>query len=385
MAENLIEKITGYLTPDVINKASAYLKESPAATSTAMAGAVPALLGSVASLASTPTGATQLSGLLSSGNHDGSVLNNLPNLFGGGSGTTAALHQGQGLLSTLFGDKVDNVTSTIAGQSGLGKSSAASLMALAAPMVMGVIGRLRSTQGLNPTGLANLLTGQKPYIASALPPNLSHLASGIDVQGLQSVTVTPQAAQSGSKWWPLLLLLVAGLGLLLYLLGRKPPAAVPPPVASLTAPVEQVRLCGGETVPLTSGSFNYNLARFLAEAGTADLPKTFVFDNLNFDTGTTNLTPASRQTVNDLITILKACPTAQVQLAGHADSIGDPAANQTLSTERATAIQAMLVAAGVAPERLTTAGYGEDKPVASNDTEEGKARNRRTELIVLSK
>jgi OmpA-OmpF porin, OOP family len=385
MAENLIEKITGYLTPDVISKASAYLKESPAATSTAMAGAVPALLGSVASLASTPTGATQLSGLLSSGNHDGSVLNNLPNLFGGGSGTTAALHQGQGLLSTLFGDKVDNVTSTIAGQSGLGKSSAASLMALAAPMVMGVIGRLRSTQGLNPTGLANLLTGQKPYIASALPPNLSHLASGIDVQGLQSVTVTPQAAQSGSKWWPLLLLLVAGLGLLLYLLGRKPPAVIPPPVASLTAPVEQVKLCGGETVPLTSGSFNYNLARFLAEAGTADLPKTFVFDNLNFDTGTTNLTPASRQTVNDLITILKACPTAQVQLAGHADSIGDPAANQTLSTERATAIQAMLVAAGVAPERLTTAGYGEDKPVASNDTEEGKARNRRTELIVLSK
>jgi OmpA-OmpF porin, OOP family len=178
---------------------------------------------------------------------------------------------------------------------------------------------------------------------------------------------------------------VAGLGLLLYLLGRKPPAVIPPPVASLTAPVEQVKLCGGETVPLASGSFNYNLARFLAEAGTADLPKTFVFDNLNFDTGTTNLTPASRQTVNDLITILKACPTAQVQLAGHADSIGDPAANQTLSTERATAIQAMLVAAGVAPERLTTAGYGEDKPVASNDTEEGKARNRRTELIVLSK
>jgi OmpA-OmpF porin, OOP family len=385
MAENLIEKITGYLTPDVINKASAYLKESPAATSTAMAGAVPALLGSVASLASTPTGATQLSGLLSSGNHDGSVLNNLPNLFGGGSGTTAALHQGQGLLSTLFGDKVDNVTSTIAGQSGLGKSSAASLMALAAPMVMGVIGRLRSTQGLNPTGLANLLTGQKPYIASALPPNLSHLASGIDVQGLQSVTVTPQAAQSGSKWWPLLLLLVAGLGLLLYLLGRKPPAAIPPPVASLTAPVEQVKLCGGETVPLTSGSFNYNLAHFLAGASTGDLPKTFVFDHLNFDTGTTNLTPASRQTVNDLITILKACPTAQVQLAGHTDNTGDPAANQTLSMERATAIQAMLVAAGVAPERLTTAGYGEDKPVASNDTEEGKARNRRTELIVLSK
>jgi OmpA-OmpF porin, OOP family len=387
MAENLIEKITGYLTPDVISKASAYLHESPANTSTAMSGAVPALLGGVASLASTPTGATQLSGLLSSGNHDGSILNNLSNLFGGGTGTTAALHQGQGLLSTLFGDRVDTVTSTIAGQSGLGKSSASSLMALAAPLVMGVIGRLRSTQGLNPTGLANLLTSQKPYIASALPSSLSHLASGADVSGLQSVTIAPAAAQSGSKWWPLLLLLVAGLGLLLYLLGRRPPAVTPPVVnaPAVVAPTrEQVKLCGGETAPLTTGSFNYNLANFLAGEG-GDLPKTFVFDNLNFDTGTTNLTPASKQTVDDLIIILKACPTAQVQLAGHTDNTGDPAANQTLSTERAAAIQSMLVAAGVAPERLTTAGYGQDKPVASNDTEEGKARNRRTELIVLQK
>jgi outer membrane protein OmpA-like peptidoglycan-associated protein len=371
----------------VIGKASAYLHESPANTSTAMSGAVPALLGGVASLASTPTGATQLSGLLSSGNHDGSILNNLSNLFGGGAGTTAALHQGQGLLSTLFGDKVDTVTSTIAGQSGLGKSSASSLMALAAPLVMGVIGRLRSTQGLNPTGLANLLTSQKSYIASALPSSLSHLSSSTDVRGLESVTVTPVAAQSSSKWWPLLLLLVAGLGLLLYLLGRRPPAVTPPPVAMAPAPaaVEQVKLCSGENVGLTRESFNYNLARFLAGANTGEVPKTFVFDNLNFDTGTTNLTPASKQTVNDLITILKACPTAQVQLAGHTDNTGDPAANQTLSTERATAIQAMLVAGGVAPERLTTAGYGQDKPVASNDTEEGKARNRRTELIVLQK
>jgi OmpA-OmpF porin, OOP family len=388
MSENLIEKITGYLTPDVISKAAAYLHESPASTSKAMSGAVPALLGSVASVASTPTGATQLSGLLSSGNHDGSILNNLSNLFGGGTGTTAALHQGQGLLSTLLGDKVDSVTSAVSGYSGMGKSSAASLMALAAPLVMGVIGKLRSTQGLNPTGLANLLTGQKQYIAAALPPGLTHLASGIDVQGLQSVTVAPVAAQaSGGKWWPLLLLLVAGLGLLLYLLGRKPPAVTPPPVAAMApapAAIEQVKLCGGETAPLTTGSFNYNLANFLAGEG-GDVPKTFVFDNLNFDTGTTNLTPASKQTVDDLIIILKACPTAQVQLAGHTDNTGDPAANQTLSTERATAIQSMLAAGGVPADRITTAGYGQDKPVASNDTEEGKARNRRTELIVLKK
>jgi outer membrane protein OmpA-like peptidoglycan-associated protein len=134
-----------------------------------------------------------------------------------------------------------------------------------------------------------------------------------------------------------------------------------------------------------SGSFNYNVARYLVEGSDSELPKTFVFDNLNFDSATTNLTPPSRQTVNDLVVILKSCPNAQVQLAGHTDNTGDPASNQTLSQNRAGAIKDMLVAGGIAPERMTTVGYGQDRPIATNDTEDGKARNRRTELVVLKR
>jgi len=380
MSENLIEKITGYLTPDVISKVSAYVHESPTGAMSAMGAAVPALLGSVGSLASAPGGAGRIAELLSS--HDGSILTNLSNVFGGGAATGAVLQQGQSLLSTLFGGKSDAVAAAIAGHSGVGKTSAASLMALAAPLVMGVLGKLRSTQGLNATGLVSLLTNQKAAIASALPPSLAFLNSGVGVQGLESVTVAPIAAQASGgigKWWPLLLLLIGVLALLGYLMGRGKPDA------ASVAGLEQVKLCGGETVALMTGTFNYSLAHYLAAGGSAELPKTFVFDNLNFDSATTNLTPASRRTVDDLIVILKACPNAQIQLAGHTDNTGDAAANQTLSTDRATAIQGMLVNGGVAVDRITTVGYGQDKPIASNDTEDGKARNRRTELVVLKK
>jgi K(+)-stimulated pyrophosphate-energized sodium pump len=99
----------------------------------------------------------------------------------------------------------------------------------------------------------------------------------------------------------------------------------------------------------------------------------------------TQLTPESNTTVNDLAQVLKAYPNAQVQLAGHTDNTGSPQANQTLSSDRANAVKGMLVNQGVNADRITTAGFGQDRPVASNDTEEGKARNRRLELTVTRK
>jgi OmpA-OmpF porin, OOP family len=189
------------------------------------------------------------------------------------------------------------------------------------------------------------------------------------------------AVQKSTTWWPLLLLLALALGLILYTLLRGKPAAAPAAAAAL----EQVQLCGGDTLSLMRGSFNYNLAHYLADGNNAELPKTFIFDNLNFDSDTTNLTPPSRQTVNDLVTIMKSCPSAQVQLVGYTDNTGDPANNLTLSQNRAIAIRDMLAAGGISADRMSTAGYGQDKPIAPNDTEEGRARNRRTELVVLKR
>jgi K(+)-stimulated pyrophosphate-energized sodium pump len=115
------------------------------------------------------------------------------------------------------------------------------------------------------------------------------------------------------------------------------------------------------------------------------VPKTFVFDHLNFLSGSTELTPDSDKTVSDLAQILKAYPNAQVQLTGHTDNTRSPQINQALSLNRANTIKGMLVNDGIAQNRISTQGFGQDRPVASNDTDQGRAENRRLELTVTRK
>ncbi len=112
------------------------------------------------------------------------------------------------------------------------------------------------------------------------------------------------------------------------------------------------------------------------------MPKRFVFDHLNFESASTALTPESRPTVDSVAAILKAYPAVAVALEGHTDASGDAEANKKLSLDRAAAVKDLLVAGGVADSRITTSGFGMEKPIAPNDTEDGRARNRRLELVV---
>ena len=146
-----------------------------------------------------------------------------------------------------------------------------------------------------------------------------------------------------------------------------------------------IKLPNGTSLDLMPTSFNYNLATFLDKGAASDLPKTYVFDNLNFVSGSTQLTPESTSTVTALATILNAYPSAAVELAGYTDSTGDVESNRKLSLDRANAVRDQLVTAGVSADRITAQGYGQDRPVASNDTETGRAQNRRLELTVTKK
>jgi outer membrane protein OmpA-like peptidoglycan-associated protein len=136
---------------------------------------------------------------------------------------------------------------------------------------------------------------------------------------------------------------------------------------------------------LSQGSFNYNLATYLSDTTATNVPQNFVFDHLNFATGSATITPESTQTVTDLTTILTACSTSKVRLEGYTDSTGEAGANKILSQKRADAVKAMLVANGVDATRVASVGYGAAKPLGPNDTDEGRAKNRRTELTVLAK
>ena len=115
------------------------------------------------------------------------------------------------------------------------------------------------------------------------------------------------------------------------------------------------------------------------------LSETFVFDNLNYDTASNALTPESKPTIDTLVLILKAYPNVRGRVVGYTDNQGDPAANKTLSDARAATVKKELSAQGIAGERIETAGMGEADPIADNATEEGRAKNRRTELVIVRK
>ena len=81
--------------------------------------------------------------------------------------------------------------------------------------------------------------------------------------------------------------------------------------------------------------------------------------------------------------LIKQNPTIKIEIAGHTDNKGDKKYNQTLSQKRAETVVNYIVKKGIAITRLTAKGYGDTTPIAPNDTEENKAKNRRTELKVL--
>src|SRR5206468_8729616 len=100
-----------------------------------------------------------------------------------------------------------------------------------------------------------------------------------------------------------------------------------------------------------------------------------------FDTGKATIKPESAATLQTIAEVLKTDAALKLEIQGHTDNVGAPAANMKLSQERAAAVKAHLVQTGVAADRLTTAGFGDTKPVADNSTDEGRAQNRRVELV----
>jgi len=100
-----------------------------------------------------------------------------------------------------------------------------------------------------------------------------------------------------------------------------------------------------------------------------------------FDTGKAAIKPESQPIVAQVVAMMKAHPELRIAVEGHTDNVGAPAANQALSGQRAAAVVAALAAQGVAAGRISSAGYGQDKPVADNASEAGRAKNRRVELV----
>jgi outer membrane protein OmpA-like peptidoglycan-associated protein len=110
---------------------------------------------------------------------------------------------------------------------------------------------------------------------------------------------------------------------------------------------------------------------------------TVVLNNVFFETGSAELSPESRFELGKVVDLMTQNPTVVIEVGGHTDNVGSEETNMRLSHNRAMSVREFLVGAGVPEARVEAKGYGETNPVASNETDEGRQANRRTEIIII--
>lgn len=106
--------------------------------------------------------------------------------------------------------------------------------------------------------------------------------------------------------------------------------------------------------------------------------------NVAFATGSSTITPSFYSTLDSVANVLVKYPESTITISGHTDSVGNAASNQTLSQQRAESVKRYLVNKGVSVQRIQSVGYGDRNPIASNDTEDGRSKNRRVEIKIHS-
>jgi outer membrane protein OmpA-like peptidoglycan-associated protein/uncharacterized membrane protein YeaQ/YmgE (transglycosylase-associated protein family) len=434
-APNLTDIAKTSISNEIAYRLSEKVGETPSAVWKALEAMIPTVLASLRSQAATPDGANRLFDAVKGAVHGGLDRNLL-------DGNLEAMgRQSQGLLSTLFGDKLAGLLNWLARFAGIKESSASSPMNVASSMVMSTLGRTIQQQGLDASQFAGLLSGQSRWLSRLLPSGIGDLPGmrTLADMGDRAADVARTAAAAGrgvgatveraygeavgqrspllSALLPLGLLLLAIPLLGWFLRGAAnvaqqkveevrgarlgQPVATQTPadrvfdapsletmVASTLVPttfkLNELRLPDGATLQVPETSFLNTIYKYLGDT-TSDKRRDFVFEGLAFDDAKIRTIPETETSITYLTKLIRAFPSVTLRIVGHTDPSGDPTADQKLSLARADALKDLLVKAGVPNDRLTTAGLGSDHPVASNETAEGRAKNRRIELSLSKK
>ncbi len=429
MSLNVIDLIKGQLGPALVSQAASQLGESESGVSKAISGLLPAVVGGLANNADKPGVLDAITGAASSGL--------LGNLLGGSSNNSLI----STVLSAIFGDKVGGLVNAISGFSGVSNSSTNSLLNMVTGAALGSVGKYAADNNLGASGISSLLGDQKGIVSTLLPAGLSlgslglgNLFGGTDAPKVnvdtEKVRVSSYDAPKvevnrggsthvnvdrddnngggGSIWkWllPLLLLLLAGW--FLWKQCNKKDADTTTTTTDSTAVVSEtdtaatavtgdstavvtttkesttVTLPGGKTLNAYKGGIEDQVVAFLnsdeyKNADEAALKtKWFNFDNLNFEFGTTTLTPESKVQLENLKAILAAYPDAKVKIGAYTDKKGDDKGNKALSQKRADAVKAALGSAQVTGAE----GYGEEfATVAETASDKEREADRKTSI-----
>ena len=414
MSVNLLDFVTGQIGPIITTKAADFLGEKEATTQKAFDVLLPSVLGGMVDQATTLSGADNLLGYINQGGYDENLFNSLNNLLSNGSEIQGLLKKGSQFVHILFGSKVGSIAQWVATQTGIKTASATSLLHLAAPILLGAVSKnLDSSR--TASSVVNLLGSQILFLKNAIPAALLPIL-GLNQLKLDSLTPNPtqksvsdipKSLVSSDKkplfkrLLPWIVLLIGCLyGLYSLRMARTPLPDVPTtspialdssktklpplPATTTTASTEKILKLNDSELKVTTGSFLDLLYTTLTDVN-ADLSKSIIFDNVNFEKYKTDLTDSSKTQLDDVAKILMAFPNVEIKINGYTDSRGDASENKELSRGRAAAVKLYLTSKGIVRERFTSEGFGQADPIADNDTEGGRAKNRRIEAVVTKK
>lgn len=443
MAVNILEQFKDEVLGLLTDAASGFLGESKSTTKDVLESAAPALLSAVIQKGKSEEGAASLLNMFNQDSNN--ILSDLGSLFSGGdSMLNRIMDSGLPIVRSLMGDKVGRIVSWIADKNNTSNHSVSSLLSLATPFIMSLIGRRVKSDGLGISGLTNFLNSQNESLSALIPAGLSGLLDFSDLghtakEAVSKINTPPveesvadidktSGADGKTSYLPWILL-IGGLILLWFLLrdcngckktevSTSTTEMVDTAKHDMTAMVDStkntmpqepapvsgkvnaagdwvadlgnmidVQLPGGITLNVGEYSVEKRLVDFIntKTTDTTILKNTwFNFDRLYFEPGKSTLTKDSEQQVKNIYAIMKAYPSLFIKLGGYTDSDGDEAKNQKLSDTRALAAREALRKLGIGGIRLQARGYGESHPVCpANDTPECKAKNRRIELRVV--
>lgn len=414
----LLDALKGYITPELISQTASHLGERESSVSDGIMGTLQSLLGGMASKSGD---SSTMSSLFSLIQHQGDAhtLNHIGDQLT--QDNSGLVNQ---LLPMLFGNKAHGIVESIASFAGLNGRSAGSLLGMVSPMLMGYLSKLIGDQGLNASGFASMLGREKKSLLSAVPAGLgsslglSGLANNVGDHVSHAAHETKEAAKRGTRWVLPLLLLLGIVAAAVYLLsgsgekvketvstatehvGDAAEHAVDATTDAVSDGVETIgdavadlgaffkrKLANGVELNIPENGVENKLVAFI-EDEDKEIDKTtwFNFDRLTFETGKTTLNmDQSAEQLNNIAAIMEAYPAAKIKIGGYTDNTGTEAVNMQISQARAESVMKALQGLGVAADRMEAEGYGPQHPVASNDTEAGRAQNRRIALRFTAK
>ena len=299
---------------------------------------------------------------------------------------------GRRALSAIFGSSESAVTSAVSRDSGLRFGVTSKLLAMAAPVVLGFLGRRVRDYGLSMSGLSEVLQEESSTIRNALPPGLAEMFWPRQTAGAAPVFARAMEEKKPSyRWLGAVAIAAAALGLFWMLNHARRPgnevSSNPTGTASrmATGSYIQATLPNNVKINIPERGGETRLLTVIQSPGSPGPNAWLTFDRVMFQTGTATLRSESDEQLKNVAAIMTAYPNVHLKIGGFTDNQGDANRNLKLSQARADAVMAELVRLGVSSDRLQAVGYGDQFPVGDNATEQGREQNRRVSMLVTQR